>query len=173
MLGHDAQENMKMSGTISLIGLDKAEVFAALYNGARAQGLGFLHYDPTPMTAEQAKSRYGNGFGYFDYVDGRVMKVDLSGDELDTRLYDRDNGAGAAAAIIAALQTTGDTNPEEVELIHKEGTRNAALLANEHLYDQTTMEETPGLFVARLGIDEFTDLLKPKLDDILKEDDDD
>jgi hypothetical protein len=33
---------------------------------------------------------------YFDYLRGRVMKVDISGDDLDTALYNRDNGAGAA-----------------------------------------------------------------------------
>jgi hypothetical protein len=34
---------------------------------------------------------------YFDYVDGRCLKIDLRGDALDPRLYDRDNGEGAAA----------------------------------------------------------------------------
>lgn len=37
---------------------------------------------------------------YFDYLQGRVMKVDLAGDELDPRLYDRDNGEGAARRAI-------------------------------------------------------------------------
>ena len=109
-----------MSEAISLEGLDKAAVFAALYNGAKAQGLGFLHYDPTPMTAEVARNIFGNDFGYFDYVQGRVMKVDLSGDELHPHGYDRDNGANAAASIISALRKTNDTNPEEIERRHDE-----------------------------------------------------
>jgi len=33
---------------------------------------------------------------YFDYLYGRVLKVDLSKDEFDERLYDRDCGEGAA-----------------------------------------------------------------------------
>lgn len=41
---------------------------------------------------------------YFDYLHGRVMKVGLSGDTLDPRLYDRDNGKGAA---LAALVNAG------------------------------------------------------------------
>ena len=41
---------------------------------------------------------------YFDYVKGRVMKVDLSGDEFSPRLYDRDNGQGAAEGVINALR---------------------------------------------------------------------
>lgn len=41
---------------------------------------------------------------YFDYLEGRVMKVDLSKDELRTDLYNRDNGENAAEnAITRAL----------------------------------------------------------------------
>jgi hypothetical protein len=161
-----------MSDMISLVGLDKAAVFAALYNGARAQGLGFLHYDPTSMTAETARQRFGSAFGYFDYVDGRVMKVNLEGDELNPWLYDRDNGAGAAETIINALRDTQDTNPEEAELIHKEGTRNAAILMNEHLYDDTEMDMTGDVANIRLGLSNVADVLKPRLDDVLNENDD-
>lgn len=51
--------------------------------------------DPTPMSAEEARALLAHGT-YFDYVKGRVLKVDLSGDEVETWLYDRDNGEGAA-----------------------------------------------------------------------------
>ena len=81
---------------ISLIGLDKARVFASLYNRARPQGLGFLHFTPQDMTIEEARREFGECNGYYDYVHGRVMKVDLSGDSFDPWLYDRDNGDGAA-----------------------------------------------------------------------------
>ena len=40
---------------------------------------------------------------YFDYLKGRVMKVDLSGNELDPYLYDRDNGEGAAERVVSGL----------------------------------------------------------------------
>jgi hypothetical protein len=160
-----------MSDTISLVGLDKAAVFAALYNGAKAQGLGFLQYDTTPMTVEQARERFGDNWDYFDYVNGRVMKVSLSGDELDPWGYDRDNGQCAAETIINALRSTQDTNPEEVELIHKEGTRNAAILMNEHLYDETDSEVKDGMLHIHLGSADVADLLKLTLDDILNEDD--
>lgn len=160
-----------MSDTISLIGLDKAAVFAALYNGAKAQGLGFLHYDPTPMTAEQARERFGDQFTYFDYVDGRAMKVDLSGDELYPGLYDRDNGHGAAARVIAAMQATDDTNPEEAELMHKENTRNVAMVMSEHLYDEEEMTMNGDVAEYHLGTSEVAGLLGPKLDDVLNEDD--
>ena len=76
--------------------LDKAVVLAALYNHARPQGMGLTHYDPVPMTMDEAREILATGQTHFDYVKGRVMKVDLSKDFLDTRLYDRDNGSGAA-----------------------------------------------------------------------------
>jgi len=81
---------------------DKAEVLAALYNNSHAQGMGFLHFTPEPMTADQARELLQKRT-YFDYLQGRVMKVDLSGDELNPRLYDRDNGDGAAAAALASI----------------------------------------------------------------------
>jgi len=164
-LAHLGGKGSTMSDLISLEGLDKAEVFAALYNGARAQGLGFLHYDSEPMTAETAQQRFGDEWGYFDYVDGRVMKVDLSGDELNPWEYDRDNGQGAAAVIIAALQATGDTYPEETERIHKEGTYQSATELEKHLDDKTTFEDG----VLTLGLDDVANLLRPHLDDILGE----
>lgn len=37
---------------------------------------------------------------YFDYLKGRVMKIDLSKNELDPWLYDRDNGAGKAEKVL-------------------------------------------------------------------------
>lgn len=80
---------------IDISGLDKADVLAALYNGSRPQGLGVLHFDPQPMTVKEARSLVETGT-YFDYLKGRVLKVDISGDALDPRLYDRDLGEGAA-----------------------------------------------------------------------------
>lgn len=94
---------MSSNGTIDISGIDKAELLAALYNRARPQGLGFLHYTPEPMNVDEARQLLKSSDGYFDYLQGRVMKVDLSGDELTTWLYDRDNGEGAAATAIAHL----------------------------------------------------------------------
>lgn len=91
---------------LSIKGLDKAAVLAALYNASKPQGLGMLHFDPKPATTEQAREwlKASGPRCYFDYLHGRVMKVDLSGDVLKTWLYDRDNGVGAAKR---ALESTG------------------------------------------------------------------
>lgn len=73
----------------------KAAVVKALYDNAQPQGMGFLHYTPEPLTLEEAE--YALRFStYFDYLRGRVMKVEVSKDTLDPFLYDRDNGQGAA-----------------------------------------------------------------------------
>ena len=53
---------------MNIQGLDKAAVLAALYNRARPQGMGFLHYDPKPMTVEEAQKIIWGGDGYFDYL---------------------------------------------------------------------------------------------------------
>lgn len=78
--------------------LDKADVLAALYNNSRPLGLGMLHYTPEKMSRREAQSWIdaAGSRPYFDYLKGRVMKIDLSKDELDTTLYNRDNGPDAA-----------------------------------------------------------------------------
>lgn len=81
---------------------DKAEVLAALYNASKPLGLGYLHFDPRPMSKEEARQLLAETT-YFDYLKGRVMKVRLDGTTLDERLYDRDNGPGAAERAIAQL----------------------------------------------------------------------
>lgn len=82
---------------------DKAEILAALFNVAKPLGLGVFHFRPAPMTKEIAKEILKGGSD-FDYIQGRVMKINLSGNELDTRLYNRDNGKDAAETIIATLE---------------------------------------------------------------------
>jgi len=88
--------------TIDISKLDKAEVLAALYNASRPQGIGIVHFTPQPMTRDEAAALLKD-VNDFDYLRGRVMKVVIE-DELYARLYDRDNGQGAAAAALAPLQ---------------------------------------------------------------------
>lgn len=89
---------------ISIEGLDKADVLAALYNHARPLGMGFLHYTKADMMKEEAKDILDGGYTNFDYLFGRVMKVDLSGNEFDTSPYNRDNGEGSAEEIVKKLR---------------------------------------------------------------------
>lgn len=91
------------TGEIFIGDLDKAEVLVALYNASKPLGMGFLHFDPKPMTRDEAAEelRFGTRF---DYLHGRVMKVDLAEDMLYTRMYNRDNGDGAAERVIAEIR---------------------------------------------------------------------
>lgn len=81
---------------ISIKNLKKEVVLKALYDGSHIQGLGFLQA-VSQFTIDDAKKWLNdNPELYADYVYGRVIKVDLSGDEFDPHLYDRDCGQGAA-----------------------------------------------------------------------------
>jgi hypothetical protein len=88
---------------IDISKLDKANVLCALYTHSHPQGRGWLQSTPEPMTKEQAEALLKQGT-YFDYVKGRVLKVDLSGTSFDPYLYDRDNGQGAAQRAIDAIR---------------------------------------------------------------------
>jgi hypothetical protein len=91
---------------IDISKLDPAEMIAALYNGTR-NPLPLPHRLMTKAEAQAEIDRLmageqGNRL-YFDYLWERPMKIHFGKEILDTRLYDRDNGPGAAAAALAPL----------------------------------------------------------------------
>ncbi len=129
---------------ISLHGLEKGEVLAALYNASRPLGMGFLQYDPKPMTAEEGASLVASQT-YFDYLKGRVMKIDLKGDELETWLYDRDNGSGAAERAINELRKTKSVNTASIQDSHKSGLLEAAVAQESMGRDHAVHEEDMGI----------------------------
>jgi hypothetical protein len=90
---------------VNIEGLNKAKVLIALYEHARVQGMGhFAAQGAKTIEIEDAEELL-KVQTYFDYFNGRVMKVDLkSNKEFDPRLYDRDNGLGAAEAAVAGLR---------------------------------------------------------------------
>lgn len=152
--------------TIDTSGLDPAAVLAALYNGSRPQGMGFIQYDPTPMTIAQARALLTNTT-YFDYLHGRVMKVCIEGDTLDPWGYDRDNGAGVAATIISELRSNDGSPIGNMTLgIHESGREKAAVAAAEASGMPTYVEKHGPLATVRLGFDEtgqVADLVRPYL----------
>lgn len=89
---------------VNIEGLDKAEVLKELYNNSKVQGLGFLQATGRPMTIEEARELLKVQIS-FDYLYGKIMKVDLESDiEFREWLYDRDNGAGAAERVVSRLR---------------------------------------------------------------------
>jgi len=121
---------------MNIAGLNKADVIAVLYNAAKPQGFGFMQYDPTPMTSEEAQ-QYVNS-SYFDYLKGRVMKISVQEDEVDTRLYNRDNGPDAAEIAIEAFRNTSDVNVAAE--IHERNTRIEAQKVSSKI-DEPTVKE--------------------------------
>lgn len=100
---------------VRLNNVTREAALAALFNRAKPQGLGMLQYDKAHvMTEEEARFVLMNG-DYVDYLEGRVIKVDFKNpEEIDTTLYDRDNGkdAGETAVFFARyrhLAQNGDT----------------------------------------------------------------
>lgn len=100
---------------INISGLNKAEVLKALYDHSHVQGMGILQTVPHGyVTVEHCQMLLETtGYPYFDYLYGRVLKVDLSGDSFDERLYDRDCGPGAAARAIEKLRSGGKKAKKE------------------------------------------------------------
>ena len=96
---------------IDITGIDKADLLAALYNRASPLGMGDLQFDSTPMSRAEAQELLDKAqaeqWNRFDYVKGRPLKIDLRellGKALDERLYERDQGRGSVAAVVAALR---------------------------------------------------------------------
>ncbi|MCX6709881.1 MAG: hypothetical protein NTV63_02925 [Candidatus Woesearchaeota archaeon] len=145
---------------INIKDINKADVLAVLYNASKPQGMGFMQYDPKPMKREEAQKMIDAGYTYFDYLKGRVMKIDISGDELNPGLYDRDNGQGAAEKAISVLYKTKQTNPQEVIDMHVSGTQKSASELEGHLHDKSEYEGN-GVFC--LGYDDVAYALEPKV----------
>lgn len=118
-----------MQEEIVISGIDKAALLAALYNASQQQGMGFCHKrGASDMTPEEAQRELDDRLAYFkevakkngrtvddvqaieagaysfDYLHGRVMKVNIGGNLMGPWGYDRDVGQGAAQAVVDALR---------------------------------------------------------------------
>lgn len=89
---------------IDIKGLDKAIVLKVLYDYNHIQGFGFLAAVPEGVVTVEHCRKLLKNITYFDYLYGRVIKVDLSGDSFDEFCYDRDCGNGAAQRAIDSIK---------------------------------------------------------------------
>ena len=93
---------------MNIKGIDRAKVLMALYNGSKQQGMGvFNTRGSMGMNVEDARKELDNNpDGYFDYLHGRILKIKITEDcdDLDIRLYDRDNGQGCGSSLISEIQ---------------------------------------------------------------------
>lgn len=148
--------------TISIKGLNKADVLAALYNASKPQGMGFMQYDPKPMTRETAEE-YLKSTTYFDYLKGRVMKINLEGNEFDSWAYNRDNGANTAENVIAVLRSKQDVNSEEIQKTHEDGTIKSAGDVRNQFGTHTSVKGN----TMTLGLDGVEPVLAPMVEKAL------
>ena len=89
---------------VSIKGKSKAKVLKALYDHSHIQGYGFLQAVPNGTVTVEHCEKLLKQTTYFDYLYGKVIKVDLSGDEFDEWLYDRDCGEGAAQRAVDSIK---------------------------------------------------------------------
>ena len=90
-------------GHIDITGIDKAELLVALYHGTHPLGMGVLHDNPEFGIDDAKAALASEPSGRLDYVSGRPIKVNISGNSFDPALYDRDAGEGAAQRIVDML----------------------------------------------------------------------
>lgn len=105
--------------TVDVRGIDRVRLLVALYNGTAALGVGLLFNKPGDLSIDVArtviehhKAHLGDSHHrvWLDYVAGRPIKTAIFDDDIDPRLYDRDAGKGAFAAIVAALRAEDARN---------------------------------------------------------------
>jgi len=88
---------------VSLIGLNKGDVLAAMFNAAKI-------HDPKKQGSRQKKmgrreaSELLDKTSYIGSLEGRSLKIDFSGTKFDSSYYDRDNGRGLAQEVIDELR---------------------------------------------------------------------
>jgi len=154
-----------MTDSIDIAGLDKAAVLAALFNASAPQGFGFLQAanGPQVMTVEYAQQMIDlapapeirgmtdeRNFEY-DYVLGRPIKSNLSGDTFSPLGFDRNNGGpGSARAVIDRLRATSQVDSPESAEAHESLTQLKAHAAMEMANTPTTL----GQGVMSLGGDD-------------------
>ena len=114
---------MSTAAMVSIGELSKASVLAALYNASAPVGVGFVEAITGPAVMDTASAQnyidQRKGSLKFDYVYGRPIKVDLTGDSFDPRLYDcRNGGVGAARHIVEKLRKSNEVSSSYARMIH-------------------------------------------------------
>lgn len=89
---------------IDVTGIPKHLLLKHLYNGAQPQGVGRFLAREDLSTEEAKEITDRDGDCYYDYLYGRPLKSDFSGNTYEERLYDRDAGRGAAQRAIDAAR---------------------------------------------------------------------
>ena len=80
---------------VSIVGIDHAELLAALYNAAEPLRMGILQYKPEPMTVAEAAALL-ESHTYFDYIYAQWLRFEaIDGNRWDWQLFDPSTGEPA------------------------------------------------------------------------------
>ncbi len=103
---------------IYIAGMKKECLLLALYKAAKPTEIDnpLIPPEMTLTMAEQLVMH--NPSLRFDWVNGRSLKVDISGDKFDPWLYDRDNGEGVAAKAVLEAMLEADGVNVHLDDIH-------------------------------------------------------
>ncbi len=104
---------------IDISNKDKAEVLAGLYNNSHPQGLGIAHYDPTPMTVEDAR-KVLEKTQCFDYLLGRPLRINLERNRIVVAGYNANNGPGLAQRVISNCRNINDIGKDKLKKVEVE-----------------------------------------------------
>lgn len=91
--------------------LDKVKVLQALYAGALVQSESAacvasfrVSGDKYALTYAEANDYFLQYKGHFEHINGKIIKVDLSSEAFDPRMYNCGNGSGCAERVILELR---------------------------------------------------------------------
>lgn len=101
---------------ISIKGLDKAEVLAAL-NAAAVPGALHGGYKAMPPIDRDEAADMLQEQQNFAYINGRCMKLSFIGDELHELEYDHANRANGSCLALRVIQRLRDTDNEFVKSV--------------------------------------------------------
>lgn len=89
---------------VDIKGLDKDTLLKALWTRLPPESFFIFNGIPPPsFNLVEAKSQLHDG--YADYVCGRIIKADIYNEDIvDSFSYDRDNGEGVFAEVVASLR---------------------------------------------------------------------
>lgn len=154
---------------VAIKDLNKADVLATLYNASKPQGMGFLLYDYKPMTHDEAADLLRNNTR-FNYVKGRVIKVDLSGNQLNlkTDRYDSFNGKDAAKCAIMEFSKTCNVNSLAIQATHRVNTMESAENIKRLLDGFRNIESGGSADVLYIGPKNVADELYSAVNEVIK-----
>lgn len=159
-------KTITLESLVETCGLSKAAILAALYNAASKTGHGKKDGCPKTITEAEAAELLkacGDKYQYFDYLNGKRLKIDLTDSEKDGIVagqYDYGQGRGTAKVAIDILKATGDPCHPDITALRMRSVK-AARIASMPLQDSGTTTEG--------NLAEALELSEPPSDDELKE----